>query len=176
METRFVPRTAFLCITVSRVTPAFPAHPTGRQTPCRPPEHPGQWATNTSVYGETAPSYQQLVFCCLWDNLYADVLLQESWQVLPWNAKATAIWAQFTETDQLYSSYANAIQSFEIKYADLQLKPICWETNEGELVKVTFQPCLIIPLNYYIWKKLLLSQTLCFPLLITGNGSHHVCK
>lgn len=66
--------------------------------------------------------------------------------------------------------------ALKIKYNDLQLKPICWETNEGELVKVTFQPCLTKPINYCILKKLLLSQTLGFTLLTIRNSSHHICK
>lgn len=63
-------------------------------------------------------------------------------------------------------------RALKIKYTDLQLKAICWETNEGELVTVTFQSCLITPINNCTLKQLLLSQTLGFIILTTAHGSH----
>lgn len=66
--------------------------------------------------------------------------------------------------------------ALKIKYTDLQQKTICWETNKGELVKVTFQPCLTIPINYYILKKLLLSQPLGFTLPINSMTKKNLSR
>lgn len=65
-------------------------------------------------------------------------------------------------------------RALKIKYADLQLKPICWETNEGELVKVTFQPCLTVPINYYILKKLFFLRH-CASLLAVTMSANERC-
>lgn len=102
----------------------------------------------------------------------SNVLLQKSLQVLPW--KATAVWDHLQEEMSSMVATPMPPRALKIKYTDLQLEPICWETNEGALITVTFHPCLTILINYFILKNLLLSQTLGFTVLTAGNGSRHV--
>ena len=166
---------------VRRATPAFPALPTGHPVPPHVVTHS---AGHQSILDSELPIPQSMGKLLLHINgsffLPYEIIYMQMFSCKR-VSKCCHGKPQPSETNlqkEMSSTAAMSMppRALKIKYTDLQLKPICWETNEGELAKIIFQPCLTIPINYCILKKLLLSQTLGFILLTTANGSHHVWK
>lgn len=163
---------ALFSMTVSRATPAFPAHPTDHPMP------PQSRTVQASIPESDLPvlrSMGKLLRCSHRPCFVAsEKIYTQMFSCKRCHGKPQPSEAHLEIETSSTVAMPMPPRALKNQYTDLQLKPICWENSER--VTVTSQPCLTIPINYCILKQLLLSQTPGFILFTTANGSHHVWR